>query len=982
MGDKTPFIDEDEGLMNGSNTQKSKGYDDEERFCVRHWKVIFAGTGVFLLITLGVIIGAVFNRNDVGELGRGARSNEFPYKDIRLPGNVKPLRYQVYLHPNITNKKDFSFTGFVNILVRADNDSVSDILLHSKDLKIEKVNLYEIPKGTVGDIISKADTLGKEVTYKDYLADNKKNEMLMIRLQDGDTLDSKLVYVVHIKFKGKLSTGLEGFYLSSYKKKGQKEPTYLATTHFEATAARKAFPCFDEPAMKANFSIIMVKEKQHKALSNMPIDHTEDRIDGLEVVYFKESVKMSTYLVAFVVCDYSFKEAKTPRGTTVKVWAPKDQIEQANFAIEVAPKVLSYYEEYFKVNFPLPKQDLIAIPDFAAGAMENWGLITYRLTSILYDEKESSSSNKQWVAVVIAHELAHQWFGNLVTMKWWNDLWLNEGFAAFTEFIGANHTDPSWQMMDQFIVDDVQSSMVLDSHLNSHPISVEVKDPSQINEIFDTISYDKGASIIRMMKHFLGSNVFHTGLQNYLKKFQFSNAVSDDLWQCLSKASNQSGRAIDVKAIMDTWTTQMGYPVITAKRENETFQVTQQHFIVDQDYDESKLKDSKWKVPLTYYTEKVKTPKLVWMDTEDEIVAFDAAKAEGWIKMNVDQKGFYRVNYEEENWKALSNQLVKDHKVLSTSDRSNLIDDAFELAKANLLDQVKALDMTAYLSNEKEYVPWVTAMSSLGYIGAMLEGSDQFPDAYKLYEQYIVAQVHPIVKRLKWEDKGSHLDKYLRGSALRLAVSHGDKEAIKKGKELFNKWKDSKGKDSIPPNLRSAVYLAAIKYGGQEEWNYMYNEFRTTSFPSEERKLMFALADTQDQKQLEKYLKMSMDNKIIRSQDTCSVIEHIAGNPKGRELAYNFVEKNWDTLFERYGTGSFDMSRLVKAVFGRYKTKAKLEKVKKFLGSHKMGSGKLASKQAIAAVKNHIAWLKKNGKKVESWLKKQVQKQSRRSMIM
>lgn len=931
------------------------------------------GEGVRIVIYAAlVLLHVVFTVNGMKEAETDERSKIPWYNNIKLPKNVIPIKYRVYLHPNITDGK-FGFTGNVRILIKVKH-ATDTIVLHSKKLKLALTEVFEGSNNLDPEADYWKDTVRVMILSTQT---HKKHEQYMIKI--GTTLSENRTYVLHIKFDGSLSTGLEGFYKSSYKTKSGKK-SYLATTHFEATGAREAFPCFDEPAKKAKFTIIIVRESQHTALSNMPVEKEVLRKDGLLVDHFEESVKMSTYLVAFVVSDYTSLNATTKRGIKVKVWAPRDQIDQAEFAIYAAPLILDYYEKFFKVEFPLPKQDLIAIPDFAAGAMENWGLITYRLTSILYDEKESSSSNKQWVAVVIAHELAHQWFGNLVTMKWWNDLWLNEGFASFVEYIGSNLVNPKWKMMDQFVIDSVQSSLSLDSHKNSHPISVPVKDPSQINELFDTISYDKGSSIIRMMKDFIGSDAFHAGLYEYLDTYKFDNAVSDDLWRCMTKAT--SGK-IDVKSVMDTWTLQMGYPVIDVYRDDkdkETAIITQERFNTDvkengedtpvadatkksknEDKDKSPF-NYKWEVPLTYYFQHNRQVKRQWFHQNDKSVKISWNRMSGWMKLNADQIGFYRVNYDEDNWKALADQLKKNHTVLSEADRANLIDDAFELAKSDKMTQLQALQLTEYLNNEKAYVPFVTALASLGYIGGML----LLRPGYKTYERYMLQAVRPLVEDLGWEDKGTHLEKYLRGAVLRNAVFHNDSGSVKKARSIFNDWM-IKG-TRIPANLRSTVYLAGIKYGGQKEWNFMLNQYKTTNYPSEQRKLMFSLTESADPKILRKYLDSSLDDDVIRSQDTCSVIEHIAGNPIGTKMTYKFVKRNWKLLYKRYGTGSFDISSLIKAVFGSLKTKAGLADATKFLSTHPVGSGKLAAKQAIAGVKNHIRWLEKNEREVVHWM--------------
>lgn len=332
------------------------------------------------------------------------------YDNIRLPKNVLPIEYTIYLHPNITDGK-FHYTGDVEILLKITSPT-DKIVVHTNSHSLTYIGVSEEE--------SRRRPIKVVGTRK-----NKNNEYVIIKLKEK--LSVKNRYLLRILFSARLSSGLSGFYKSSYTTKNGKV-RYIATTDFEPTGARKAFPCFDEPAMKAKFTITIVREKQHSSLSNMPVAKKIVRQDGLIEDHFQKSVKMSSYLVAFVITDFAHLSTKTKRGIKIRVWAPPDLIEQAQYALEVTPKVIDYYEKFFKINFPLPKQDLIAIPDFESGAMENWGLITYRLTALLYDKKTSSSDRKQWVAMVIAHELAHQWFGNLVTMKWWSDLWLNEGW--------------------------------------------------------------------------------------------------------------------------------------------------------------------------------------------------------------------------------------------------------------------------------------------------------------------------------------------------------------------------------------------------------------------------------------------------------------------------------------------------------------------------------------------------------------------------
>eukprot|EP00795_Rhopilema_esculentum_P003642 gene3642-14882_t len=514
-------------LGEGGDAEKKKNAKQDEKAGGSTWlkmnlKLLIGVLSVLALVVLGVVVGAVSNRHTKNKLGRLAR-NEFPYPDLRLPGDLEPLRYRIYLHPNLTT---FNVFGSTRILFRCLKPT-KKVILHFKENTITDVRLLN--NSYLDRQLNNDDLL-----VKGEFSTNQEKELLVIQTEKD--LEVGKNYTLVVLYNGTLQEKLQGFYRSSYKTKSG-ETRYIATTHFESSAARTAFPCFDEPAMKATFKIIIVKSPEHNAVSNMPILATKVRRDGLEVVHFEESVKMSTYVVAFVVHDFKSIESVSSRGIKIRIIAPEDQISQATFASQTAPKVLDFYEKFFKINFPLNKLDLIAIPDFAAGAMENWGLITYRMTSLLYDKEESSDSNKQWVAIVIAHEIAHQWFGNLVTMDWWNDLWLNEGFATFMEYFCTDDIFKEWQMMDQFVITHVQRSLTMDAHADSHPISVPVKDPKEINAIFDAISYDKGSSIIRMLKDYLGAKEFDAGLQNYLNIHKFANAKSDDLWSSLAKVS-------------------------------------------------------------------------------------------------------------------------------------------------------------------------------------------------------------------------------------------------------------------------------------------------------------------------------------------------------------------------------------------------------------------------------------------------------------
>lgn len=447
---------------------------------------------------------------------------------------------------------------------------------------------------------------------------------------------------------------------------------------------------------------------------------------------YEESIPMSTYLVAFVVCDY-----KNLSDGNFAVWARPDAIHSARYALSVGVRVLSYLEQFFNLSYPLPKVDMVALPDFSSGAMENFGLITYRETAMLYEEGVSAANNKQRVAIVVAHELAHQWFGNLVTPTWWTDLWLNEGFASYMEYMGVDAVEPSWKSMEQFVVNEIHNVFALDALSTSHPVSIKVENPEEINEIFDRISYAKGAAIIRMMAHFLTDEVFRHGLTNYIRDRAYQNADQDDLWRFLTDAARSAhifDSSLTVKEIMDTWTLQTGFPVVHVQRdyEGKSFKLKQERFVLKEKVATktsitSQNQEPLWWVPLTYTTRTEKnfkdTRPINWMKREKEMKIYDDhVHEEDWLILNIQETGYYRVNYDERNWNLINKHLQdpRRYKEISPTNRAQLINDALNLARAGYLDYNIALDVTKYLVHEEDYVPWKAATNTLNFLDVML----------------------------------------------------------------------------------------------------------------------------------------------------------------------------------------------------------------------------------------------------------------------
>ncbi|XP_038078352.1 endoplasmic reticulum aminopeptidase 1-like [Patiria miniata] len=875
----------------------------------------------------------------------------FPWDDIRLPQTVKPIHYDLSLITKMNKTTGFKVAGVVKIDFRA-KSATDQIVMHYKNMTVLK------PDKVTAIVGGQECRVTKMLFYETH-------EQLYLGL-DREMAEGKS-YTVTLQFSYSLSDTLDGYYLSSYMENGIER--YIASTQFEPTAARRAFPCFDEPALKATFTMKMTRAKGLISLFNTALIRTTTAEEGMEQDEFNTTVAMSTYLVAFVVCDFEKINSTTANGTDIAVYTSRAKINQSRLALDVLKKTIPFYENFFGIAYPLSKQDMIAIPDFSAGAMENWGLITYREASILYQDGVTSSSRMQWIVETITHELAHQWFGNLVTMEWWNDLWLNEGFATYVQYIGTNEYNPDWHMMEQFTVFTTQTALEADSQGNSHPISVPVADPNEINAIFDSISYDKGSSLIRMLNDFLPEGIFLKGLQKYLEKFKFSNAKTKDLWDAVSKA--YEGSDLDIASMMDTWTLQMGYPVVNMVRKGSQITATQRHFLHSPKAQPSKDFPSKfgykWTIPLTYITSDDVTEK--HSVTMNKSGAPENLDVEGkWYKANCDQSGFYRVNYDSANWDALINQLNQDHLKLSVADRANLVDDAFSLAWAGQLDQIKALSLSRYLVKETEYSPINAGLNNLLKISKVLRNTE----GYGAFVEYILKLLSPQLERFArngWDHEESHLQGFLKSVVIYDAAALGHPGTVDNATKLFQEWRNNNAE--VPANLKNAVYCAGIKYGSRDDWDFCWKQYQTTLVASEKRVLLSALSCTNDPFLINRYLYYSMDEDKIPSQNTGTVIYNIAGKAAGANPALSFVIENWDAIVDRFEGSPFELPYIIHAVTSSIARQYEYDQVSKFFLDHfnESKTGKRAVQQAIENMQANVDWLAAHKTEVTDWFK-------------
>ncbi|XP_077992209.1 aminopeptidase N-like [Glandiceps talaboti] len=889
-----------------------------------------------------------------------------PWEEYRLPGTLEPKSYNLKIKVDLDQ---FVFDGNVaitfNCLVQTDI-----VLIHSKELDIERDSVQ------ITRILDNQDVplSGEPELYPD-------TQYLAVKLSSTLTVGQQ--YVISIIYRGQLQDDLIGIYRSSYTNAtGVKR--YLAASFFSPANARKAFPCFDEPTMKANITTTLVHRAEYSALSNMApyTSLPSSEHSGWMETTFASTPKMSTYVVGFAVTDFE-KVCHTSREKVeVCAWARSNAIDQVDYAMNIAVPILQYYEDYFDIQFPLPKIDMVATPDYGAGGMENWGLINYRESAFLYNPLVSTTLTKRRVATVVSHELAHQWFGDLATHWWWEDLWLKEGFASFMEYYGVDHVEPQWHMLDQFLILDVHPAFHLDSLLSSHPISVPVNHVDEINSIFDAISYSKGASIIRMLRYFLGHDTFRNGLQKYLNRYAYSNAKMNDLWDVLSEAVDEDGLILpaSIRDIMNTWTLQMGFPVVTVSRDYSvddviSFSCDQDHFLVDPEA--SPDDEYTWYVPLTFtdgsnpkYNEQ--DVRMIWLEKNSVIMDNTSSLAGGnedWLLANINQTGYFIVNYDNENWNLLKTQLLVDHEVIPPTSRAALVNDIFTLARGDRSSTTNALDLSLYLRNEKEYVPWSAAFSAFSYVGEMLQSTG----SHGMYQKFVVDLVTPYYSDVGWDDTNSDVAESLsRTLALNLACHHGHTECISTAIALFDQWMSNSSVNLISANIRSVVYCTAITHGSKEHWKFAWDQYKTTE-SGEQSLLMEALACTKLPWLLSRYLELSIQSNEIRRQDATNVISYIASNPYGESLAWDFFRANWDFYFETYGTNMFSFPTLVTGVTNPFSTPIRLQELEEFVENHpNLGTATKAFQQAIERIRSNIKWKELNVGNIEEWLQVQT----------
>ncbi len=839
-------------------------------------------------------------------------------KVTRLFEQFQPEHYELSLIPD---REAMTFSGSVTIRGKKTGRPSQRLTFHQKDLKIIKAT------------ITKHDKKGDQPVEVKRINLQKSFDEVRLHtagmVYPGD-------YTVNVEFSGEITRPMNGIYPCFFKHEGREK--ILIASQFESHHAREAFPCIDEPEAKATFDLTLTTPAGEAIIANTPVLKQTTK-DKQLVTKFETTPRMSTYLLAFVYGELDMKQATTKDGVLVRTFATPDNIEFTRFALDVAVKTLEFYNQYFDVPYPLAKCDFIALPDFAAGAMENWGCITFREQALLMDPENTSLHLKQYIANVVAHELTHQWFGNLVTMRWWTDLWLNESFASWMSWLAVDHMFPEWKVWTQFIVDEQGLALKLDALEHTHPIEVEVRHPDEIRTIFDAISYEKGASVLLMLHDYLGQDDFRDGLRLYLKRHAYGNTDTVDLWAALEEASHKP-----VKQFMTAWTSQSGYPIVHAS----SGVLKQERFYLNP---AAKKVDAVWPIPLL-----ADGLELTVLDKPEQQLKPPAAD----FVLNHNRTSFFRALYDSEQLHQLA-QAVKAGK-LNELDRLGLLSDAFEAAKAGYGPSVDALELLEAYREEDSTVVWDIISSGLGSLRVVMD-DDAVRSGLKPYVQKLTLKQ---LERLGWEERkaDSHFDRLLRPTVLGLA-SYGENPAVVA--EAKQRFKAMQRPEDVHPDLRGVVYGTVARIGGKAEFDKLL-ALHNDSTNSEERVTLAGALTGFEQPALIKRALQQVTGSEVRLQDAPYWVAYSFMNRHARQLTWQWLQSHWDWLVKNMGSDLSFFRMPIYAARG-YSDTAFLPEFKAFFEKRMSPSFERPVNQAIETIQWQAAWKTRDLEAIKKYLK-------------
>lgn len=761
----------------------------------------------------------------------------------RLLDTFTPNHYNLTL--DLTRAEEKEFYGTVIISGDSTSESIS---LHSKGLTIQSATIDNQP------------------------ADVSFGEFDELKLSQPNLENGK--HTIRIDFSGTITDAMHGLYPCYFTHDGVKKQ--LFATQFESHHAREVFPCVDEPAAKAEYDLTLVTRTGITVLGNMPVKSEEENGDSLTTT-FEKTPRMSSYLLAFVIGELHKKSARTKSGVEVNVWATPAQNENTlDFALDIATRSIDFYDEYFGVKYPLPKSDHVALPDFSSGAMENWGLITYRESCLLADPELTPESSRRFIATVIAHELSHQWFGNLVTMQWWNDLWLNESFANMMEYVAIDALQPDWHMWEDFATNEVTAALRRDSLDGVQSVQADVNHPDEISTLFDpAIVYAKGGRLLVMVRKLIGEEAFRAGLKSYFEKFAYKNTVGNDLWQELESASGQP-----IVNLMNAWISQPGLPVVSVSSSHDAAILSQERFFIG----EHQPSDALWPIPLF-----ANQPLDVKILNQKETTVF----IEKPLQLNCGLSAHFVTKYDE----STREYLLKNITELPTLDKICILQDATILARAGFENSASLLPLALSLKTETNEKVFGMAAGALTELRKFVDDNDAARDSLKKISGEFARATF---EELGWDEKDgeSDDDRELRTTALSLMMYSEDEEVLNEAKTRF----DNNKLEDLPTEIRALIISANVRHFETSEMiEDLFAAYKNTPSNDLQNDIAIGLTSTKNPETAEKILTNIKDSNIIRPQDASRWFVYLIRTRESRQIAWNWLKENWAWVEDTFG---------------------------------------------------------------------------------